>query len=185
MTTPEATPTDADRFATAKEVLARFACPVVVIGAAAEGRRSCATGTAMYVSFAPAILAVAVHPGSTTSKLIEKSRELSLSVLAQDQQDLAMAAGRSSPGLDKFAALGIPVLEAPSGMSAPAVAGSIVVAWCRVLERHGVGDHVLHVVEVVSYRNDPAKTDPLMRFDRRYAELGQRTSEESPEGYPT
>ena len=179
-------PDEADRYAVAKEVLSQIPHPVVIIGAAAGGERSCATGTAMYVSFSPAILAVALHPGSRTAKLIERSGELSLSVLTQAQQDLAFAAGRSAPtGDDKFTALRIPVLEPPDGATAPAVANSIAVIWCRVTDRVPVGDHILHIAEVIAHRNDPTKLDALLRFKRRYVNIGHWTSEESPEGYPT
>ncbi|MGH2450316.1 MAG: flavin reductase family protein [Candidatus Limnocylindria bacterium] len=178
-------PKPTDRYALAKEALAQLPHPVVIIGAAAGRERSCATGTAMYVSLAPAQLAIALHPGSRTAKLIERSGEFSVSVLTQAQQDVAAAAGRSAPGDDKFAALRIPVLEAPREGGPPAVAGSLAALWCRVVHRLETGDHVLHVGEVVAHRPDPHKVDALLRFRRRYLNVGHWTSEESPEGYPT
>lgn len=174
-----------DRYALAKEALSQLPHPVVIIGAALDGERSCATGTAMYVSLAPAQVAIALHPGSKTAKLIERSGEFSVSVLTQAQQDLAAAAGRSASGTDKFADLGIPVLDAPEGANAPAVAGSLAVMWCRVVHRLETGDHVLQVGEVVAHRPDATKLDALLRFRRRYLNIGHWTSEESPEGYPT
>lgn len=176
---------DDDRYALAKAALSQLPHPVVVIGAAADGERSCATGTAMYVSLAPAQVAIALHPGSKTAKLIERSGEFSVSVLTQAQQDVAAAAGRSAPGPDKFAALRIPVAEPPAGASAPAVADSLAILWCRVVNRLPTGDHVLHVGDVVAHRPDDRKLDALLRFRRRYVNIGHWTSEESPEGYPT
>ncbi|MGH2379104.1 MAG: flavin reductase family protein [Candidatus Limnocylindria bacterium] len=178
-------PAAGDRFAVAKAALSQLPHPVVIIAAAADGERSCATGTAMYVSLAPAQLAVALHPGSRTAKLIDRSQEFSVSVLTQAQQDLAAAAGRSASGPDKFAELGVAVLDAPEGASAPAVAGSLAVLWCRVVHRLETGDHVLHIGEVVAHRPDVTKLDALLRFRRRYVNIGHWTSEESPEGYPT
>jgi flavin reductase (DIM6/NTAB) family NADH-FMN oxidoreductase RutF len=175
-----------DRYAVARTALAQLPHPVVVIGAAADGQRSCATGTAMYVSLAPAQIAIALHPGSTTAKLIDRSKEFSVSVLTQAQQDIAAAAGRSGPsGEDKLTALGIPVADPPAGSSAPAVAGSIAAIWCRVVQRLETGDHVLHVGEVVAHRGDEHDLDALLRFRRRYWNIGRPTSDESPEGYPT
>lgn len=173
------------RFALASEALAQIPMPVVIVAAAAAGERSCATATAMYVSLSPAQLAVALYPGSHTARLVERSGELSVSVVTQAQQDVVVAAGRSAPaGGDKLTALGIPVVEAPGGLSAPGIDGSIAVLWCRVLQRIPTGDHVLHVAEVVAHRSDEHKLDALLRFRRRYLNVGHWTSDESPEGYP-
>ncbi|MDE3112606.1 MAG: flavin reductase family protein [Chloroflexota bacterium] len=176
---------ESERFALAKAALSQLPHCVVVVGAAADGERSCATATAMYVSLAPAQIAVALFPGSHTAKLVERSGELSVSVLTPAQQGVAAAAGRSAPsGQDKFTALRIPVLDAPAGASAPAVAGSLAVLWCRVVRRIPTGDHVLHVGEVVAHRTGAAEADALLRFRRRYLGVGRWTSDESPEGYP-
>jgi len=177
--------TAVDRYAVAKAALSQIPHPVAIIGAAADGERSCATGTAMYVSLAPAQVAIALHPGSRTVRLIEASGEFSVSLLTAAQQDLAAAAGRSTQGPDKFAALRIPVLEPPAGSRAPAVAGSLAVLWCAVRERRPTGDHLLVVGDVVAHRADASKLDALLRFRRRYLNIGHWTSEESPEGYPT
>lgn len=175
-----------DRYALAKSALSQLPHPVCVIGAAADGERSCATGTAMYVSLAPAQIAIALHPGSTTAKLIERSGEFAVSVLTQAQQDIAAAAGRPGPpGEDKLTALRIPVVDAPPGVSAPGIAGSIAILWCRVVHRLATGDHVLHVGEVTAHRPEATKLDALLRFRRRYWNIGHWTSDESPEGYPT
>lgn len=139
----------------------------------------------MYVSMAPAQVAIALYPGSHTARLIERSREFSVSVLDRSQQDVAAAAGRSAPAdEDKFSSLRIPVLEAPEGASAPAVADSLAVLWCRVVQRIPTGDHVLHVGEVIAHRSDVHKLEALLRFRRRYLGAGDWTSGESPEGYP-
>ena len=57
--------------------------------------------------------------------------------------------------------------------------------WCRVVGRLATGDHVLHVGEVVAHQGDDRKLDALLRFRRRYWNIGHWTSDESPEGYPT
>jgi 3-hydroxy-9,10-secoandrosta-1,3,5(10)-triene-9,17-dione monooxygenase reductase component len=176
----------ADRYAVAREALAQVPLAVVLIGAADDAARSCATGTAMYVSFSPPRIAIALHPGSRTCRLVEATGEFSASVMTVDQQDAAAAAGRSAPGDDKFAALGLDVREAPDGFAAPALAGSVAALWCRVVDRREVGDHVLFVGEVAAF--EAAEDDaspPLLRHRRRYAALGAWLSGEAPEGYPT
>jgi flavin reductase (DIM6/NTAB) family NADH-FMN oxidoreductase RutF len=173
-----------DRYHAAKLVLSRIAHPVVIIGAANGDERSCATGTVMYVSHAPPMLAIASHPGSRTTRLIQESHEFSISLLHDAQQDLATAAGHSAEGPDKFASLGIPTNEQP-GFKAPAVDGSIAMIWCRVTDERPTGDHILFVGEVAGAVLNDRKFDALLRYRRRYLRMGHWTSEEAPEGYPT
>ena len=175
-----------DRFAVAREALSRIPHGVAIIGAADGAVRSCATGTAMYVSFVPPMVAIAEHPGSRTCQLIQKSGAFSVSFLHASQQDVAERAGRSAEGPDKFATLKVKPHEAPDGAGgAPGVLGSIAVLWCRVRDVNETGDHLLFTGEVVAHHVDPAKVDALLRFRRRYAHIGHVTSEEAPEGYPT
>ena len=173
-----------DRYAVAKRVLSLIPHPVVIVGAAHGDERSCATGTVMYVSHAPAMLAIAEHPGSRTARLIQSSGEFSVSILHDAQQDIAVTAGHSAEGPDKFATLGIPV-STQSGSTTPAVDGSIAMIWCKVRQRHETGDHVLFVGEVFASVVNERKIDALLRYRRRYLRMGHWTSEEAPEGYPT
>ena len=174
-----------DVYAVARLVLSRIAHPVAIIGAAHAGERSCATGTTMYVSLSPAMVAIAEHHGSRTTRLIQGSGQFSVSLLHDSQQEIAAAAGKSASGPDKFATLRIPVVEAPEGLSAPAVAGSLAILWCRVARSVETGDHLLFVGEVAAHQIDERRVDPLLRYRRRYMRSGHWTSEESPEGYPT
>jgi flavin reductase (DIM6/NTAB) family NADH-FMN oxidoreductase RutF len=171
-----------DRYAVAREALAQLAMPVAIIGAQHDGRRSCATGTAMYVSFAPPRLAIAQHPGSQTTALIEASGRFSVSLLRDDQLQAALDAGHGARTHDKFAELGLEVLERPD--TAPAVAGSASVLWCDVVSTSDAGDHRLYIGEVVAYELGETQ-NPLIRHRRRYAALGEALSEVAPEGYPT
>ena len=175
-----------DRYAVAREALSRIPHGVAIIGAADGLERSCATGTAMYVSFVPPMVAIAEHPGSRTCKLIQKAGAFSVSFLHASQQDIAERAGRAAEGPDKFATLKIRPLEAPpTGGGVPGVAGSIAVLWCAVRDARESGDHILFTGEVMAHVVDPDKIDALLRFRRRYAHIGHETSAEAPEGYPT
>ena len=175
-----------DRYAVARTVLSRIPHGVAIVGAADGAERSCATGTAMYVSFVPPMIAIAEHPGSRTCKLIQRSGAFSVSFLHASQQDIAERAGKSAEGADKFATLRIKPLEAPADAGgAPAVADSMAVLWCVVRDSRETGDHLLFTGEVRAHQIDSAKIDALLRFRRRYAHMGHETGEESPEGYPT
>ena len=176
-----------DRYAVARAALSRIPLGVAIIGAADGGERSCATGTAMYVSFVPPMVAIAEHPGSRTCKLIQRTGSFSVSFLHASQQDIAERAGHSGGDEpDKFKSLRIPTVEAPVGAGhVPAVAGSIAAMWCAVRDSRESGDHILFTGEVTAHEVDPDKVDALLRFARRYAHIGHRTSDESPEGYPT
>jgi len=176
--------TTSDAYATAKRVLSQIPHPVVIVGAAHGEERSCATSTTMYVSHVPAMLAIAEHPGSRTTRLIQESGEFSVSILHDAQQELAVAAGHSAQGADKFAALKIPT-RMRAGSDVPAVDGAIVNIWCRVRESHPTGDHILFVGEVVDAFVNERKFDALLRYRRRYLRMGHWTSDEAPEGYPT
>src|SRR5256885_9203564 len=159
-----------DRYAVARTALAGIPPGVAIIGAADGPERSGATGTAMYVSFEPPMVAIAEHPGSRTCKLIQTSGAFSVSFLHASQQDIAERAGRSAEGPDKFATLRIKPLEAPPDAGgAPAVADSMAVLWCVVRDSRETGDHVLFTGEVRAHQIDPAKIDALLRFRRRTA----------------
>lgn len=164
--------------------IAQIAHPVTVVAAAHGSRRSCATGTAMYVSIEPELVAISQHRG-TTFELVEASGEFSLSLLDDTQLDVAMLAGRGIQAHDKLAALGIqPVDPPPVGASAPGIAGSLATLWCRVVGRHSAGDHVIVVGEVLASRQADSDAVPLLRHRRRYRSAGGWRSDEAPEGYP-
>src|SRR5256885_16230834 len=112
---PEST---GDRYAVARAALSRIPHGVAIIGAADGPERSCATGTAMYVSFEPPMVAIAEHPGSRTCKLIQRSGAFSVSFLHAAQQDVAERAGHSAEGPDKFAGVMIGPLAAPTSAGA-------------------------------------------------------------------
>lgn len=175
----------ADRYDVARQVLSRIAHAVAIVGAASGDERSCGTGTTMYVSHAPAMIAIAEHTGSRTTRLIRESGEFSVSLLHDAQQDLAAAAGKSADGPDKFKTLKIATIDPPAGFHAPGVADSIAVLWCRVVDSVATGDHLLFVGEVTEHRVNARRWDPLLRYARRYMRIGHWTSDEAPEGYPT
>jgi flavin reductase (DIM6/NTAB) family NADH-FMN oxidoreductase RutF len=177
--------TTEDRFHVARTLLAELPCPVVIIGAANEGDRSCATGTAMYVSFAPPAFVIAVHPGSRTSRLVGASGEFSISLLSDGDAEVAVTGGRSAAGGDKLEELGLGIAWSERSQ-APALESVSMNAWCRVVQRHEAGDHVLFVGEVVDFRvREGSRLPALIRQRRRYAAVGDWLTDELDSGYPT
>lgn len=174
----------ADRYAVARQALSELPLSVVLVGAGDGTRRSAATGTTMYVSFEPAQVVVALHPGSHTCRLVDETGAFTISALADDQLDLAAAAGKGGSGPDKFAELGADTIEIEELPGVPGLEGAPIVIWCRVVERLTTGDHRLFVGEVVAFAGSGTDA-PLLRHRRRYAGLGAWLSETAPEGYPT
>jgi flavin reductase (DIM6/NTAB) family NADH-FMN oxidoreductase RutF len=148
------------------EALARLPLPVAVVAAASGGTRSCSTGTLTYVAYAPPLVATPLATTSRTLALARESGRFSLSVLADDQAEVAVRAAR--PGVvDKFAEQELPLLE-DDGV--PAVAGATLVLWCALESALETGAHVLCVGRVE--RSRAGAGSPLLRFDRRYRALG-------------
>lgn len=173
-----------DRYAVARAALSELPLCVVAVASAGESGRSLATGTAMYVSFAPAQVAVALHPGSRTCRLIEEGGAFSVSALRDDQVELAMAAGHGGSRDDKFAELGVETVESEALPGIPALADAGFALWCEVADRLTTGDHRLFIGTVVAFGGATTER-PLLRHRRRYAGFGDWLSETAPEGYPT
>lgn len=158
--------------------LAAVPLPVAVVAAASNGARSCSTGTLTYVSYAPPLVATPFARASRTLALLQERGTFSISLLADDQAELAVRAAQPSDG-DKFAEQAIPVLE---DEASPAVAGAALVLWCKLESTSVAGSHVLCVGRVErSYRGE---REPLLRFDRRYRALGDTIAVAEEARYP-
>lgn len=149
------------------ESLASVPLPVAVVAAAAGNVRSCTTGTLTYVSYSPPLVATPLATSSRTLALLRENRAFSLSVLADDQAEVAVRAARASVR-DTFAEHEIPLLDDERG---PAVAGAALVLWCGLESAAEAGVAVLCVGRVEGSLAGAA--EPLLRFGRRYRGLGQ------------
>jgi flavin reductase (DIM6/NTAB) family NADH-FMN oxidoreductase RutF len=163
------------------EALAHVPLPVVVVGAAWEGRRSCSTGTLTYVSYSPPLVATPLNAKSRTYALVRASGAFSLSLLAEDQAELAVRAAAPSDG-DKFAEQRIPVLEPPDGAGAPAVEGAAAVLWCELDSTADAGGNVLCIGRVGLWSSRPHA--PLLRLEHRYRGIGAVIDVEDEAPYP-
>jgi len=157
------------------ESLAALPLPVAVVAAAARDERSCSTGTLTYVSYAPPLVAAPLAKTSRTLALARECRAFSLSLLADDQAEIAVRASRSSTA-DAFGEHEIPLLDDERG---PAVAGAALVLWCSFESAADAGMSVLCIGRVEASLT--SGREPLLRFRRRYRALGEarRVAEEA------
>jgi flavin reductase (DIM6/NTAB) family NADH-FMN oxidoreductase RutF len=155
--------------------------PVAIVAAAADGERTCSTGTVTYVSLEPPLLATPLAAAGRTCGLIRRSGELSISILAEGQAELAVRAARSTEG-DKFAEQEIPAADAPPGCSAPGIEGAVAVYWCSV-EATLPADGALLVL-ARAREATVAGGEPLLRFHRRYRRLGADIPVAAEAAYP-
>jgi len=160
------------------DALAGLPLPVAVVAAASSGARSCSTATLTYVSYTPPLVVTPLAKASRTLTLLRERGTFSISLLADDQAELAVRAAQPSDG-DKFAEQSIPVLEDDV---APAVAGAALVLWCKLESTSDAGSHLLCVGWVE--RSHRGEREPLLRFDRRYRVLGGAVAVAEEARYP-
>jgi flavin reductase (DIM6/NTAB) family NADH-FMN oxidoreductase RutF len=160
------------------DALAALPLPVAVIAAADGGARSCSTGTLTYVSYDPPLVATPLAKASRTLALLRARGTFSVSVLADDQAEVAVRAAGPGRG-DKFEERSIPLLE---DELAPAVAGAALVLWCTLESTVEHAGSVLCVGRVE--RSHSGLREPLLRFGRRYRALGADVAVEEEARYP-
>lgn len=119
------------------------------------------------LSLDPAMLMVALGRESTILKVIREHGRFGLSVLADDQEDVALMGARSGPGV-----LG-GEHWADESMT-PRVSGAAAWAGCEVEQMHPGGDHEIVVARVVDtqVRGGPALVHHARAFHPVGYELG-------------
>lgn len=158
-----------------------LAMPVVVVAAAANNERSCATGTLSYVSLQPPMIATSLASSSRTYQLAHESGYFSVSFLRNDQADVAALTARHGSSSDKFEELN---LEAQEWSSVPALRDCGAVLWCSIEQEHRVGDSILCVAQVRWSEPGSADGNPLLRFGGQYHEMGPRVEVSGELPYP-
>ena len=125
------------------------------------------------VSFDPPVLMVSIAPGRYTHDLLLQAGEFGISILADDQKDLATLGGSvSGRDTDKIAEAGHGLLPGEK-ISAPRVAGARAWIECRLLRHDTIGDHTVFYGEVLSTTADETKS-ALVLFNREYYALGEK-----------
>ena len=146
----------------------QWATGVSLVTSVAEGFPHGMTVTSFTsVSLHPAIILVSLEKTTRTHRMVEQGKAFAVTLLAEDQQDLAdRFAGRIADHEDRFA--GVPYTSAVSG--APIPAGCLAYLDCRVAATYSAGTHTLFLGEVLSgevLRQAP----PLAYSDRGYRSL--------------
>ncbi len=119
------------------------------------------------VSLDPPLIVVSLENSSRTYQLVKQTGVFAVSILRQDQQDLAERfAGRIPDDRDRFH--GIPYRQASSG--APIPEGILAYLDCRLVETHPVGTHTLFIGEVVEGTVE-GQGSPLLYYNRGYRRL--------------
>ena len=113
-------------------------CSVVIISASADSNQGATIATAMYVSQVPSLIAVSISKTFTTYQLIEKSKEFSINVIADNQLELAKQFGRvhgyefehiQGYTIDKLREFGI-AIEPASNIGASLISGCFANIEC-------------------------------------------------------
>ncbi|MGC0418302.1 flavin reductase family protein [Embleya sp. AB8] len=148
-----------------RQVMGHFATGVTVVTASHDGvpvGMACQSFTSL--SLDPAYISIAPALTSTTYPRVRTAGRFVVNVLAEDQQDLCRAMGRS--GGDKFAG----VDWTPADNGAPRLAGALAWIECDIAHELPGGDHVI-VIGAVTALDLPRDTAPLLFHRGRYARL--------------
>jgi flavin reductase len=159
---------DADR-TRLRALMARFATGVSVVAARHGPLLSGMTANAIAsISVDPPLMMASIAKKAETHRAIVGSHAFAISVLADDQRDLAdcFALPTTAAKLTRFC--GAPWHEAETG--SPILEGALAYFDCRLAERHDGGDHTVFLGEIVAagYRED---ADPLIWFGSAYHRL--------------
>ena len=126
-----------------RAVLGHFATGVTVVTAMDEGQPAgLSVNSFTSVSLDPPLVAFCVARGSSTWPRIRATGRFTVSILAEDQEDLSRVF--ATTGADKFRA--VAWWEGPMG--GPVLAGALAWIECTVEAEHDAGDHVMVVGRV-------------------------------------
>lgn len=146
------------------------AAATVITTFAADGSPTGATLSAVTsLSLTPALMLACFDNRSETLKAVKATRRFLIHVLADGQQELALAFARKSA--DKFE--GISWTEGPLGL--PLLEGSAVTAACRLFQVVPGGDHAIVIGEIADIRID-GKRRPLVYAQRQLVPLRLKRS---------
>ena len=157
-----------------RDLMARFATGVSVVAARHGPLLAGMTANAIAsISIDPPLMMASIGKRAETHGAIIGSHAFAVSVLADDQRDLAecFAQPTTAAKLTRFcdaawheAETGSPILE-----------GALAYFDCRLTERHDGGDHAIFLGEIVAagYREDAA---PLLWYGSGYRTLAEAPS---------
>ena len=152
-----------------RDLMAHFATGVTVVAARHGPLLAGMTANAIAsISIDPPILMASIARKAETHGAILGSHAFAVSVLAEDQRELAdcFAQPTTATKLTRFC--DAPWHEAETG--SPILEGALAYFDCRLTERHDGGDHTIFLGEIVAagYREDAA---PLLWYGSAYHRL--------------
>jgi flavin reductase (DIM6/NTAB) family NADH-FMN oxidoreductase RutF len=123
------------------------------------------------VSLEPPLVLVCVDHGSDTHPLLRAARRFGVSVLRQDQQEIAryFAAAEKSPEVAERLAIRYRIARSGTPLLDPALAQ----LDCALLAAHEAGDHTIFIGEVKEAAVAPAA--PLLFFAGGYRDLKENS----------
>ena len=111
-------------------------------------------GWLLPLSFEPALIGVAIHPGRLTHEFASKSEVFALNIPTVDLIGAVHYCGLTSGNeVDKWAATGLTPEEALE-IGAPLVAECVAQIECGVIDRRAWGDHDLFVGRVLALQTE-------------------------------
>lgn len=157
-----------------RSMMGRFATGVTVV-AARHGpllAGMTANGIAS-ISIDPPLLMASIGRRAETHSAIVGSHAFAVSVLGDDQQDLAACFAQPTTAAKLTRFCGAEWHEAET--ASPILEGAIAYFDCRLTERHAGGDHTIFVGEIVAagYREDG---QPLIWFGSRYRRIAPESA---------
>lgn len=140
-----------------RAAIANWASGVAVVAARVDGRVIGVTVTALLsLSLEPPRLLFTLGPNATLRPFATVGTAIGVSILAATQRRLAMVFADPLPvGPDPF-----------GGSQPPCIEGAAAAFRCRVADATTSGDHLIVVVEVVTFTATAA--DPLLRHGGAY-----------------
>lgn len=152
-----------------RDLMARFATGVTVVSARHGPLLAGMTANAIAsISIDPPLMLASIARKAETHGAIIGSHAFAISVLADDQRDLAECFARPTTAEKLTGFCGAGWHEAETG--SPILDGALAFFDCRLSARHDGGDHTLFLGEIVAagFRED---AEPLLWFGSRYRRL--------------
>ncbi|WP_406677058.1 flavin reductase family protein [Moorella sp. ACPs] len=149
--------------------LGKIACPCGLVGVK-KGEKHDLTTVAWFTqeSSDPPQVMVALHPNRYVLELLDAAGEFVLSILAEDQENIAVFCGtHSGRNVDKIKELGI-ATEPATVVATPRVKDALANLECKVSGRYQNGDHVIVVGQVVA-ANVSSDKKPLLYVEHNFA----------------
>ncbi len=143
---------------------------VAVVTAVYENQRHGMTVNSFTsISLEPPMITISLQQTSRTHALIAKSRAFGLTILSDEQAEIAdVFAGRAANVKDRFEGLQTETLVTGS----PLIVGGLAWMDCRVVQTFDVGMNTLFIAEALAVRSSK-EGQPLVYHNRAYWRLSQ------------